>query len=115
MFVMGVIFISKKGFINVMIICTIIIVLGFTIVSIRLPEFIKNESDFKIYCTLAPFDFTVDVAQYSLCINDKLGYNFENGTKKLVNSIGETIHYGISVVSDKTKNVFENVEDEFTK
>lgn len=115
MFVIGVIFVSKKRFITVMVIFIMIIFSGFTIVSARLPEFIKDNSNFKINCSLSPFDFRVDVGEYSLCINNKIGYNFKNGTKKLVNSIGEEIHSGISKVTNGTEHIFENIEDKFTK
>ncbi|WP_368488516.1 hypothetical protein [Clostridium sp. BJN0013] len=106
---------SKKGVIAVIIIFTIIIFAGFTIVTARLPEFIKDDSNFKIDCSLSPFDFRVDMGEYSLYINNKIGYNFKNGTKKLVNSIGEGVHSGISKVTNKTEHIFENIEDKFTK
>jgi hypothetical protein len=112
---MGVIFVSKKRFMMIITIFIIIIFSGFTIVSARLPEFIKDNSSFKINCSLSPFYFKVDMGEYSLCIDNKIGYNFKNGTKKLVNFIGEEIHSGISKVSDGTEHILENIEDKFTK
>lgn len=113
--IIGVIFVNKKGFIAVIIFCSIIIFSGFTIVTARLPEFIKNDSSFKINCTLSPFDFSVDMGQYSVCINNKIGYNFKNGTKKLANLIGEKVYSGICDVTDKTGDIFKNIEGQFTK
>lgn len=112
---MGVIFVSKKRFMMIITIFTIVVFSGFIIVSARLPKFIKDNSSFKINCSLLPFNLRVDMGEYSLCIDDKIGYNFKNGTKKLVNSIGEEIHSGISKLSGQTEHILENIEDKFTK
>jgi len=111
----GVIFLGKKG-IRVVIIFSIIIVLfGFVVITAGLPKYIKDKSEFKINYTASPFDFTVDVGEYSLCLNNKIFYNFKNGSKEVVNIAGEKIHSGTSYIINKTSEEFKNLKGKLSK
>ncbi|MCI1944118.1 hypothetical protein [Clostridium luticellarii] len=106
---------SKRAAAVVIIICSMIIISGFTIVSVGLPKYVKDQSNFKMDYTSSPFDFTVDAGNYSLSLNNKVGENFKNGSEKIMNVVGSKIYSGTSYIIDVTRNVFQNVEDRFTK
>ncbi|MHC6179113.1 hypothetical protein ACYUJ6_04560 [Clostridium sp. JNZ X4-2] len=106
---------NRKAVITVVVFCGIIILSGFTIITAGLPKFIKDKSDFKINYTPSPFDFSVDVGNYSLSVNDKIGNNFKNGSQKIINVIGGKIHSGTSYIIDTTQGAFQNIENRFKK
>ncbi len=108
-------FMNRKAIATVMIICCVIIILGFTVITAGLPKFIKDKSDFKIDYTQTPFDFSVDMGNYSLSIDNRIGDNFKNGSKKIIDVVGSKIYSGTSYIIDMTQNTFENIEDRFTK
>lgn len=102
---------NKKAVISVIVTCFIIVFFGVTIISGGLPKFIKDRSNFKINYTLSPFDFRVDMGDYSMYVNSKVAYNLKNSSVKLMNSIGEKMYNGTSNAINKTTEVFKFMED----
>ncbi|HBC97113.1 MAG TPA: hypothetical protein DC034_10010 [Clostridium sp.] len=104
---------NRKSIAAVLVACSIIIFLGFTIITAGLPKFIKDGSDFRINCTREPFDFSVDVGNYSLNIDRGIGGNFRRGSRKIIDVVGGKLYSGASYVIDMTQNVFEDIESYF--
>lgn len=98
-----------------MIFCIIIVFLGVTIITAGLPTYIKDKSDFKINYTLSPFDFEVDVGEYSLCVNDKIFYYFKEGSKEVTNVVEEKIYSGTSYIVNKASETVKNLEGKISK
>ncbi|WP_406543414.1 hypothetical protein [Clostridium ljungdahlii] len=106
---------SKKGIRAVIIFCIMIVLFGFVTITAGLPKYIKDKSNFKINYTVSPFDFTVDVGEYSLCLNNKIVYNFENGSKQVINIVGEKVHSSTSYIINNTSETFKNLESKLPK
>lgn len=99
----GVFFIMKKRYIVIIIMAIFIIFLGFIIVSNNTPKFIKNNSPFKIYFTVKPFDFKVETKKYIFYVNKKASENIKLSTYNLCDSLNNKISYVI--------NKLENASD----
>lgn len=100
-----------KGIILILSICIMIVFYGFVVVSGGLPKFIKDRSDFKINYSLSPFNFRMDISEYSLYINSKVVDNMKNGSIKLFNNIENKVHSNTSGIINKTSGVFKGMEE----
>jgi hypothetical protein len=123
---------KNKGIVFVIIMCLIIVSYGFVVVSGRLPKFIKDKSYFKIDYSIKPFDFTMDINDYSFYINEKiinsaknnsinlvddvknasirLVSNTQNTSTKLINNIEHVVSNGGYNIANKTIEVYKSVE-----
>ncbi|MDW8799824.1 hypothetical protein P8V03_01485 [Clostridium sp. A1-XYC3] len=106
---------KKKNMIIVMVISLVIVVYGFIVVNAGMPKFIKDRSSFKINYNFLPFDFRVEMGDYSLYINKKVGLNIKNSSAKLLNNIEKSMNQNVSNFVDKTSTVFKNAEDKITE
>lgn len=93
----------KKRYIIIIIMAIFIIFLGFIVVSNNTPKFIKNNSPFKIYFTVKPFDFKVETKKYIFYVNKKASENIKLSTYNLCDSLNNKISYVI--------NKLENASD----
>lgn len=101
---------KKKGIILVTAISFFIIVCGFIKISSNLPNFIKDRSLLKINYTFIPFDFRMELGEYSLYINRKVASNIRNSSIKLVNNVESKLYNNTSNLLNKTSDVFKNIE-----
>lgn len=100
-----------KGIILVLLICVMIVFYGFIVISGSLPKFIKDRSALKINYSLSPFNFTININEYSLYINSKVVSNVKNGSVQLFNNIESKIYNNTSGIINKTSEVFKSVEE----
>ncbi|WP_246615263.1 hypothetical protein [Clostridium thailandense] len=100
-----------KGIILILSICIMIVFYGFIVISGDLPKFIKDRSGFKINYSISPFDFRMDINEYSLYINSKVVDNMKNGSIKLVNDIENKVHNNASGIINKTSEAFKGMEE----
>ncbi|MBC2579257.1 hypothetical protein [Clostridium sp. DJ247] len=101
-----------KGILLITFICLMIVFYGFIVISGSLPKFIKDRSALKINYNLSPFDFTVDINDYSLYVNQKVFINVKNGSVRLFNNIESSIHNSVNSVMNRTSQVYKSMEDQ---
>jgi hypothetical protein len=61
---------------------------GLVAVSSKLPQFIKERSDFKVSFNRKPFDLQFDAGKYIIYINSKVIDNIKESTLEVFKSIG---------------------------
>lgn len=76
----------KVKILILIIICLGIVTSGFLKISNDLPQFIKDKSPLKINYTLKPFDFSVDLDNYVVYVNEKAVSNIKNSTLEIINT-----------------------------
>lgn len=109
---LGVFFIvKKKGIVLVSVICFTIVLYGFITISNSLPKFIKDRSSLKINYNLSPFDFRVDMGEYSFYVNKKVFLNIKNSSVRLISNIEDKVYDNTSNFINSTSNVFKNMEN----
>ncbi|OFI07197.1 hypothetical protein CLOACE_03880 [Clostridium acetireducens DSM 10703] len=61
-----------------------IVLYGFAKVNNSLPNFIKERSNFSIYCKQNPFDFRIETKDYTFKVNSKTFLNIKKGIKNFI-------------------------------
>lgn len=100
-----------RNIILVLSISLVIVLYGFIVISDSLPKFIKDRSTFKISYNLSPFDFRIDISEYSFYINNKVADNIKKGSVKLLNNIESKVYNNTSGIINRTSEVFKSVEE----
>lgn len=90
----------KKRYVVIILMSIFIMVLGFIVVSNNTPKFIKNNSPFKIYFTVKPFDFKVETKKYIFYINKKASENIKLSTYNLYDALNHKIIYIANKLGD---------------
>lgn len=90
----------KKRYVVIILMSIFIMVLGFIVVSNNTPKFIKNNSPFKIYFTVKPFDFKVETKKYIFYINKKASENIKLSTYNLYDGLNHKIIYIANKLGD---------------
>lgn len=103
--------IKIKGIILISSICLMIVFYGFIVISGGLPKFIKDRSTFKINYSLSPFDFRMDISEYSLYVNRKVITNMKNDSVQLFNKIEDKVYNNASGIINKTSETFQGMEE----
>lgn len=98
-----------RNIVLVLSICLMIVSYGFIIVSSSLPKFIKDRSAVKINYNIYPFDFRMNINEYSFYINSKVADNIKNGSVKLLNNIESKVYNNTSGIINRTSEVFKSV------
>lgn len=100
-----------RGIMLILSICLMIVFYGFIVISGSLPKFIKDRSTFKINYTLVPFDFRMDISEYSLYVNSKVVTNMRSSSRKLLNNIENKVYHSTSGIINKTSETFKGMEE----
>lgn len=100
-----------KNIILVLSICLIIIAYGFIVISSGLPKFIKDRSAFSISYNISPFDFRMNISEYSFYINSKVADNIKNSSVKLLNNIEKKVYNSTSGIINGTSKVFKSIDE----
>ena len=101
---------KKKRIILVITISFFIIIYGFITISNNLPRFIKDRSLLKINYSFIPFDFRVELGEYSLYINRKVATNIRTSSAQLINNVESKLYDNTSHLLNKTSNAFKTIE-----
>lgn len=102
---------KKRGIMLVITISFFIIIYGFITISNNLPRFIKDRSSLKINYTFIPFDFRVELGEYSLYINKKVATNIRASSTELINNVESKLYDNTSNLLNKTSNAFKTIEN----
>lgn len=98
-----------KGIVLIIFVCIFIVIYGFIVVNGRLPKFIKDRSYVQINYNFKPFNFTVNVGEYSFYINRKIVTNLKTGSERIVDSIHKSAGITTEKAAQKTKEVFNKL------
>lgn len=104
---------KKKGIILVIVTCIIIVLYGFITISNSLPKFIKDRSTFKIDYRFSPFDFRVDLGDYSLYVNQKVFTNIKDSSVRLVSNLESKLYHNTTNIINNTSNIINNTSNVF--
>ncbi|WP_123052991.1 hypothetical protein [Clostridium sp. JN-1] len=98
-----------KGIVLIILVCIFIIIYGFIVVSGNLPKFIKDRSYVQVNYNFKPFNFTVNVGEYSFYINKKIITNLKTGSERIVDDIHKNASITTEKAVEKTKGVFNKL------
>lgn len=98
----------RKRIIFVLVICLLIVLQGFLIVSDRLDQFIKDKSNVSLTYKILPLELKIDTKKYTLDIS-------QHSFGEFFNNKSEALKENVSKLNTSKNNVLSNAAKEVNK